>query len=369
MNDYVEERPADHVAVDLSEGRVDGLWRGVSARLGEARPHPVPWRPWALGGGLLVAAGVVIVALGVGRGTGTKHADVPAWRGASLETGADAMSVRLVDGSELKLERASRVEASDHGPSSVKLVLRRGRLGCDVTHRPGRSFVVMAEGVEVRVVGTRFWVATEQRPRSARVEVRVERGVVEVRRAGAAAVRVEAGQTWSQVMGTDRAAGEAAEGSPPALAEPEARPRPGTASPSLGSGRSDFSAQAPSASGPRALFRQAREQWRRGRIQAAADTYQDLLTEFPRDGRAGLAAFELGRLRLDRLGDPRGAARALERAVELAPGAEFREDAMARLVAAHAASRDAAACVRARDQYLVQFPRGVHHRTVVAACR
>ena len=97
--------------------------------------------------------------------------------------------------------------------------------------------------------------------------------------------------------------------------------------------------------------------------------YQTLLTEFPRDGRAGLAALELGRLRMDRLGDMRGAVQALERAVALAPGSEFREDAMARLVAAHAGAHDAAGCARAREKYLAEFPSGVHHRTVAAACR
>jgi hypothetical protein len=65
----------------------------------------------------------------------------------------------------------------------------------------------------------------------------------------------------------------------------------------------------------------------------------------------------------------RGAVQALERAVALAPGSEFREDAMARLVAAHAAAHDGVRCARARDQYLAKFPSGVHRRTVAAACR
>jgi hypothetical protein len=71
---------------------------------------------------------------------------------------------------------------------------------------------------------------------------------------------------------------------------------------------------------------------------------------------------------MDRLSDPPGAVAALERAVVLAPGAEFREDAMARLVAANAAAHQRAACQRARDQYLREYPSGVHRRTVAAAC-
>ena len=91
-----------------------------------------------------------------------------------------------------------------------------------------------------------------------------------------------------------------------------------------------------------------------------------MLASYPRDPRAGLAAFELGRLRMDRLGDMPGAVRALEQAVTLAPGAELREDALARLVAASAAAHDRSVCRRARDRYLADYAGGVHHRTVDA---
>ena len=72
--------------------------------------------------------------------------------------------------------------------------------------------MVAAGGVEVHVVGTRFSVATQQAAGGARVEVSVERGAVEVRGPGAsgAAVRVEAGHSWSQVTTTAALGGEAA---------------------------------------------------------------------------------------------------------------------------------------------------------------
>jgi transmembrane sensor len=376
LNDHVEDKPARHVAVDVSEARVDRLWGRVQARLG--RPRPV--RSWIFAGAATaLAAAAVVIAVRTGRGPSLDvGGDVAssAWEGASLETGADALAVKLVDGSQLKLDPASRVEVGDRTPSVVKLVLKRGRIGCDVTHRPGRSFVVMADGVEVRVVGTRFSVATEHGNDSARVEVRVERGVVEVRGPGANAevVRVEAGRSWSQVTSTkdlvEPAAEDTADGEMPEMMPPPvASDRRAGAAPARGAARSHSPARPTHVTGPRELFEQARGQWRRGHIQQAADTYQALLNDFPRDGRAGLAAFELGRLRMDRLGDMRGAVQALERAVALAPGSEFREDAMARLVAAHAGAHDRAGCVRARDQYLTEFPSGVHHRTVAAACK
>jgi transmembrane sensor len=92
------------------------------------------------------------------------------------------------------------------------------------------------------------------------------------------------------------------------------------------------------------------------------------LKKFPSDGRAGLAAFELGRLRMDRLGDWPGAVQAFERAVQLAPGSGFREDAMARLVTAYAATGRSSDCVRSRDAYLAAFPAGVHRDAVAKGC-
>ena len=63
-----------------------------------------------------------------------------------------------------------------------------------------------------------------------------------------------------------------------------------------------------------------------------------------------------GRLRMDRLNDMPGAVQALEQAVALAPGAELREDALARLVAAAAAAHDHPRCARARTRYLTEYP-------------
>jgi len=364
LSDLENDRLANHVRVDLSEARVDRLWDRVSPRLGGPRRA----RGWVWAGAALCvgAAAVAIVVRGRGVEPGAQVAS--AWEGAQLETAADALSVTLVDGSSLKVEPRSRVEVGERNPSALKLLLARGRIACDVTHRDGRSFVVAAGGVEVRVVGTRFSVANEEAGAGRRVEVRVERGVVEVRGSGPGAevVRVEAGHSWSQVTKTEALEGEGseAEAAPEVEAE-EAEVAPRAVRPE----RAHVGARAarsPAADG-RELFEQARSEWRAGRMAEAAKTYQALLASYPRDPRAGLAAFELGRLRMDRLGDMPGAVVALQQAVALAPGAELREDALARLVAASAAAHDRAVCTRARARYLADYPGGVHHRTVSAA--
>ena len=365
--DNGNERLAHHVRVDLSEDRVDRLWGGVSARLGAPRPR---WG-WLWPSVAAAAAATAAITIAVVRARSFQGpapivaAATSAWEGAQLQTAADAVSVTLVDGSNLKVEPRSRVEMRERTPSSLKLVLGRGRIACDVTHREGRSFVVAAGGVEVRVVGTRFSVANEDAEGGTRVEVRVERGAVEVRGAGpdAEVVRVAAGHSWSQVTKTE------ALGEPETAPEPEVEGETDAPRPAAPAAKAHAVARVahPAGGDARALFEQARDQWRAGKMEDAARTYQALLSTHPRDPRAGLAAFELGRLRMDRLNDMPGAVQALEQAVALAPGAELREDALARLVAAAAAAHDHPRCARARTRYLTEYPAGVHHRTVSAA--
>lgn len=364
-----------HVAVDVSEARLARLWGNVSARL----EKPASSRRWLWAA---FAAGALALTLGVGlvhfrSATNTQTASV--WEGARLETGGDRMSVSLVDGSKLTLDPNSRVAVQDRSDSAVKLVVERGRLACDVTHRPGRSFVVVAAGVEVRVVGTLFSVSSERIDDAMRVEVHVERGVVEVRAAGerGEVTRVEAGHSWSQrtaisaLPGANAAPSAIASNTPntalpttpnptPAASTPEAPARPSVSATAHASNSTQPSA--------REMFEQATGLWREGRAQEAAQAYQNLLSTYPRDARAGLAAFELGRLRMDRLGDVPGALRALERAVTSAPGAGFREDALARVVRASAALGNASRCASAREQYLREYPNGVHRLSVAKSC-
>jgi TolA-binding protein len=231
---------------------------------------------------------------------------------------------------------------------------------CDVTHRPGRTFTVLASGIEVRVVGTRFSVESEPGPGKQRVQVFVERGIVEVKTSDPerGVVRLGPGQSFAQV--TEH--GAAVEQPAPAVPAPSV-----AAAPNVPPERRTSVAETPDALA-RELLEEANAFRRSGDAQRAAGAYDELLRRFPNDGRAGLAAFELGRLRMDRLGDMSGAARALERAVVLAPGSGFREDAMARLVTAYAALGDSAGCSRARGRYLSSFPEGVHRQAVAGRC-
>jgi len=344
--------PNRYVQPEVGEARVDRLWQNVSQRL-EPRPSRV-WRGVMLGTALSAAAagGAFWLKLPSFTGPSSGSAERAVLADAKLETKSDELSVTLGDGSSVKLASQSEVQVQSGQASSISLQLSRGALWCDVTHREERKFRVVAGDVEVRVVGTQFSVKSSAGP-SPRVEVSVTRGVVEVvsaRRPGIVA-RVAAGQSWIQD-------GESA------------APKPEVAPQSSESAKPDVplpSAQPVVPSG-RELFEKAGESRRAGDAAGAAHAYEELLRLHPGDGRASLAAFELGRLRMDRLGDLSGAISALERAVAMNIGPSFREDALARLVSVYASQGNLAACRRARDRYASSYPAGVHAAAVATRC-
>jgi len=354
-SDSSGREPARYVEPDASEARIQRLWGAVSESLERPRTRS---RRWVYA--LAVTGALSATALGAVSLWSRHDVSQSVWENAAFETASDALTVRLVDGSALKLDSRTRVEVKGSNPSAVSLKLERGRITCDVTHRPGRSFTVLASGIEVRVVGTRFSVESEPGAGKQRVQVFVERGIVEVKTSDPerGVVRLGPGQSFSQLTEHGAVAKAPAPATPASSA---------LAAPVVPAERRVSSAETPDASA-RELLEEANSFRRSGDAQRAAKSYDELLRRFPNDGRAGLAAFELGRLRMDRLGDMSGAARVLERAVVLAPGSGFREDAMARLVTAYAALGDSAGCSRARGRYLSSFPQGVHRQAVAGRC-
>ena len=360
--------PNRYVQPEITDARVHRLWGNLSARL-EARPGR-GWRALLLGTALMsvVASAVFVAKTQLWPPLAAERAVLAE---AKLETAGDALAVTLVDGSKVSLGSRTELLVRGSQPSRVALSLTRGKVECDVTHRAERRFTVVAGDVEVRVVGTKFTVQRTSGD-NPRVEVSVLRGVVEVtskRRPGTVA-RVAAGQSWIQ---SPEPSAPAASAPPPS--GPLPAPAVGDSPPAPSSGeKRDTQPAAPAASllvpGPsaRELFEKAGESRRSGDARAAAHAYEELLRLHPRDARASLAAFELGRLRMDRLSDPAGAISSLERAVALNIGPSFREDALARLVSVYASQGNFAACRRARDRYLASYASGVHAAAVGSRC-
>jgi transmembrane sensor len=292
-------------------------------------------------------AGVLLAGVGARLYFGAEREPVVASLapGEVLQAGARAMDLRLPDGSQLALTAGAQLVTEAVAADALRFSLRRGGASFDVTRNPARTFQVVAGNVSVRVIGTRFSLRRE----AERVHVEVARGLVEVRTPDETR-RLAAGESWRigrrSALAPDGTS-EADDEPQRTLAEAEhAQPR----------------------TGARELFEQARAARNERRYREAAERYAELLRHFPRDGRAGVAALELGRLRLDALGDAAGAIAPLKRASSSAPGESLREDATARLVEAYESTGQLGACRAMRARYLEQFPEGVHAAAVMRRC-
>jgi transmembrane sensor len=242
----------------------------------------------------------------------------------------------------------------------------------EVEHRPDHVFIVRAGRVDVRVVGTRFRVEREP----SRVSVAVHEGIVEVRRAGAAPVRLGRGESWTSDAAEPaevRAPGvepSAPDDARRASVDPESSDR-GEEPRSIARRPRREAEPAPASDTPPAvelsLFDQANEHRRSGRLRDAAALYRRFYSEHPTDSRAGLAAFEAGRLRLEVLREPRAAAADFEAVLRLDTTQFRREIALAHLVRI-ARDGHAGDCASLRARYLRSFPNGVHAASIREQC-
>lgn len=276
--------------------------------------------------------------------------------GALIEGGGAVGPVTLPEGSSIAAGPRAIIRLARMRNDDVRLELQQGAVHVRATHDTARSFVVVAAGYEVRVVGTEFDVRMNEGT-PATVTVHVDEGVVRVVNGPREVATVRAGSTWENAPRVEQAPADAA-GVPSASAVvvPSAEPP----EPS-----SRGAVVAPETA--KDLLQRATAARAAGRAGEAAQLLDTIRRKHRRDSRAGLAAFELGRLRLDALGDAAGAEEALRDAILLGPTAPFREDAEARRVEALDRLRSDA-CAAARDAFLLRYPAGIHAATVQRRC-
>jgi transmembrane sensor len=371
---------ARHVQPPLSPERLDRQWAGV-ARLSGTKPRLSLRSGFAFAA---AAAAVALVAFAVVR------SPAPALEGASVETsGTSSQLITLAEGSRVELAPATSLQFTSVRPDAVRLVLKRGAASFDVVPAASRTFSVVAGQVEVVVRGTRFRVELAEQPAS-KVTVSVEHGTVTVHRLGSDGVReIGSGETWSSVAPVASApAASAPAASAPAVAATPA-PVPAVASTPRAEATVDrfselvkarkykeayaslgpdgFTRELGSASARR-LLELADAARLSGRPAEAARAFDLLRRNHRGDSRAGLAALELGRLRMDSLGDPSGALEAFSDAAALARSSSVSEDAEARRVQALERLGDFKGCVRAQSSYLKRFPDGIHAASIRRRC-
>ncbi|MFT5358224.1 MAG: quercetin dioxygenase-like cupin family protein [Polyangiales bacterium] len=345
----------------------EATWERIERRLDAAPKRSLAW-PVGVGVVLAAAAAMWLVL----RPSNTE------WSEGELVANHEAVVVEMEDGSSVEAAPHSRLIRQANRGADMHVQVAEGEATFDVESNTERDFVVHAGDVEVVVVGTRFSVE-----RGDVVLVSVERGAVEIRRDGVTTV-VSAGEIWGEpeeneelpvaelipVEATELIPVEATEPIPVEATEPipvEATEESSAVDVDVDVEPADIE-QNPQATRPSAarLFEAAQGARRDGRHQEASRTYGEFLRHYPSHNNASLAAFELGRLKMDVLHDPRGAAHAFERAARR--GSPFRQDAMARHVQALAASGDGHGCVRARTRYETAFPSGRHLAVLSDVC-
>lgn len=320
-------------------------------------------RQRALTRGAAAVTGVLAIAAGLWIWAPTS---APSIDGAPMASASVAPNLpdddrrfALADGSRVSLLGVgSRVDVLEQSPVLVRTALSAGSASFDVRHDEGRVFEVESGDVRVRVLGTAFSLVRD----GAFTRVSVERGAVRVQWNGGESI-LAAGQAGTF---------------PPAAAPPasvESLPlmdlAGNVAEEANGwrklAGRRAYGEayKAIVATSGKAVRDEpgdlmlAADVARLSRHPAEATRYLSRVANgFPRDQRAPLAAFTLGRVLMEDLGQPGRAADAFRRYQQIAPRGPLFSDALAREAdaAQRAGQHDRARQLAAR--YLEQFPSG-----------
>jgi transmembrane sensor len=310
---------------------------------------------------LAVMLGAAILVLGIF--LGRRQVSV-----APLATREEPVLARLVDGSVVTARTPdARVESIAVGPQAATFQLDRGSARFSVAPNPERPFRVLAGGVAITVLGTIFDVSIEPSV----VQVSVLQGRVRVTNRGADRV-LAAGESALFVAGPTEdppplAAAPAV--APSAAAELVERARGAVAPPSWRALAQDGSyAQAVArlmAEGPNAvrdtpedLLLAADVARLGGHPERSVAPLERVMTGFPFDSRAPLAAFTLGRTLLEQLGQPRQAARAFATARQLDRAGALSQDALAREAEAWSRAGDSDKARERALDYLKRYPNG-----------
>jgi tetratricopeptide (TPR) repeat protein len=355
----------------LSASRVDAQWARIAERLPEPKRN-VRALGWA-GVALAACAALALVY------TRWPESTASVWAGSVVASDDAPVDFTLAEGTHIELDPRSQVQLLSSSPTSVQLALSGGSAHFNVAKKRSRRFSVRSGPVEVLVTGTQFRVTRAASAMGDRVSVAVEEGTVEVHREGQERVSLHAGDHWSTFV--ERKVPARADVNAPTpsheaeqaenvvdeeRAEPLDEPNDEPLVQRESHRRKHAHNEQPSEA--EMLFERANVARRAGLLREAADLFDELVETHARDRHAALAAFELGRMRMDSFGDMKGAVSALERALSLDARRAFAEDALARLTLAYEALGDTKACNKARERYLARYPEGVHAQYLLGRC-
>ncbi len=389
MSNSALPRPLIEILDDQQpEERLRRVWRGIQIRR-QTRAESRPWRGQFR---LLLAATTVgcLVILGAfawnwvhsREGAAVTPTLVP----TSIEPGNAPREVNFGDGARVAVGAGARLDVLEQSSRAVVLALRHGLTQYDIRPGGARRWRIESGPVVVEVVGTQFSVERSEEA----VRVEVLRGRVLVRGAGVPdnVQALDAGHSLvvelaapESIANTDTGAQpiqtQAANTLPAAGAkQPGASPTNPTASQSepddwrAAATKQDWN-QAWETLGAEGVARETAHTDDVAVLLSLADVARlsghpnDALTPLrqivaghPEDPRSAIAAFTLGRVLLDALGNPVQAAFAFEKALALRLPSSLAEDAQARLVEAHAKAGAIAQARAAAATYRARYPAG-----------
>lgn len=379
MTDQRIERARDALASDVDERKVQALWRRIEGGRrakpshGRRRPNMRVILAAAMTLGLLASGGALGWSLTRSEAGPLRLAD-----GSPLPSALEATRTeifRFDDGSQLELAAGSHVDLLDTTPQNVRLALRGGQVVFRVRPHGPRRWEIECGPLSIEVVGTVFTVDRD----GDHVEVHVQRGAVLVHgdRVPDHVQRLSAGQSLAMPPAPQLPAPleEEAEALEPVAApvpdptrDAQRAARPGAVwREHLAAGRYD---EAYDALGEEGFLRETARAQRVDDLMRLADLARlsghpdDALLPLERivdrhssSGSAAIAAYTLGRLRLERLGDPGGAVVALQRSLAMGLPAALQEPARARLVRALRSDGDPRMDAAGR-RYLELHPEG-----------
>jgi transmembrane sensor len=335
----------------VDNARLARQWDVISSRVGPSSTLSRAASRWPVF--LVAAVAAALLVIVIARPWQAKQQPMASTSATPMPSAVAKKVITLSDGSQVTLDSDAALTIDRADAENIHLVLASGGIDVDVTHRESRtSFVVSAGGHDVSVIGTQFRVEAS----ASALTVEVRRGLVRVDGPTKTPRLLGAGEKWTT---TATATAPTPPSSVLSLDEP---PAPSARTPVA---PSTTSVPSPSA---RDLLARATEARAAGRPRDAAVLLDKIRSQHRGDARAGLAAFELGRVRIDALGDPAGAAEAFADAIALSPRATFREDAEARRIEALEASGQRAACEQAKASYLERYPSGLYNRQVSQRC-
>ncbi len=164
-------------------GRMEVLWQRIEHTLDQSRPLPVVhWLTWHRG---WQVAALLLLTLGVGwwsrqhLGGRTVPAKGPLraeteWN-ETLNEASQLMQIQLADGSRVDLQRGGRLRYRNGLVGAQREVYLTGEAFFEVKKNPGKPFVVYANGLVTKVLGTSFRITAPANAETVTVDVKTGR--------------------------------------------------------------------------------------------------------------------------------------------------------------------------------------------------